>query len=111
MPRLVTDKMVSDALDYLSNDTEAAAAAKAERIKAEYARKRVRSQIMLETDGPIAIREAHAETSEEYETACNREVEAVKRDEWHRLQRNKAEAIIEAWRTESATVRAGQNFR
>ena len=111
MPRLVTDKMVSDALDYLATSTEPAAAAKAERIRAEYHRKRVRSQMMLETDGPIAIREATAETSDEYGSACEREANAVQNDEWHRLQRNKAEAIIEAWRTESATVRAGQNFR
>lgn len=111
MPRLVTDDMVSNALDYLAQSTEAAAAAKAERIRAEYARKKVRSMIMLDSDGPIAIREAHAETSEEYEKACEREAEAVRNDEWHRLQRNKAEAIVEAWRTESATVRAGQNFR
>lgn len=111
MTRLVTDEMVSEALGYLSGAAEPAAAAKAERIRAEYGRKRVRSRIMLDTDGPVAIREATAEISDEYEQACEREAEAARNDEWHRLQRNKAEAIIEAWRTESATVRSGQNFR
>lgn len=111
MSRLVTDQMVSDSLYYLSTAAEEAAAAKAEKIKAEYARKKVRARIMLDTDGPIAIREATAEVSQEYEKACDREAEAARQDELHRLNRSKADAIIEAWRTESATVRAGQNFR
>lgn len=111
MARLVSNDMVSDALQYLAEHIEPAAAAKAERIKAEYARRKVRARIMLETDGPMAIREATAETSDEYEQACEREAEAARVDELHRLNRMKADAIIESWRTESATVRAGQNFR
>ena len=111
MARLVTNEMVEAALDYLAVSAEPAANAKAERIRAEHNRKRVRSRMMLDADGPIAIREAHAETSPDYEAACEREAEAVRVDELHRLNRNKADAVISAWQTESATLRAGQNFR
>lgn len=110
-PRIVKPEMVSDALHYLATAAQEAAAAKAERIRAEYARKKVRAQIMLDTDGPVAIREATAETHPDYEAACEREALAAEMDERHRLERMKADALIEAWRTESATVRAGQNFR
>lgn len=111
MNRLVSMDMVSNALQYLSEGIDEAAAAKAERVRAEFNRKKVRAQIIRDTDGPMTIREATAECHPDYETACEREAEAVRVDELHRLNRNKADAVISAWQTESATLRAGQNFR
>jgi hypothetical protein len=111
MGKLVSNDMVQNALTYLAESSEAVAAAKAERIRAEYNRKKTRARIMLDTDGPVAIREAQAECSEEYFHATEREAEAVRADEWHRAQRNKCEAIIEAWRTENANVRAAERVR
>ena len=111
MSRLVTDAMIEAALEYLAQASEPAAAARAERVRSEHNRKRTRARLMYEADGPVSIREAHAECHADYEEACEREARAVQNDEWHRLQRGKAEAILEAYRTEEATRRAGKDFR
>lgn len=109
--KLVTDAHVQGALEYLALNAEPAAAAKANRFRAEYRRKKVKAEIMLDTDGPIAIREAQAEVSDAYQEAVESECEAVRIDEHHRNQRNKCETIIEAWRTENANVRASERIR
>lgn len=109
---LVTDDMVSAALHYLSTNTQATAEAKANRVMAEYARKRCRAlQICESNQTSFAMREAAAEASEAYLQACQFEADAVEADEYHRACRAKAEAIIEAWRTENANVRAAERVR
>ena len=57
------------------------------------------------------MREAAAEASSQYLEAVQAERDAVEHDEYHRAARAKAEAIIEAWRTESATIRAAERIR
>jgi hypothetical protein len=57
------------------------------------------------------MREAWAEAHDLYAEVCEAEALAVEADEFHRNERNKADSIIEAWRTESASQRAGSNFR
>ena len=57
------------------------------------------------------MREAWAESHKDYIAACEDEVKAVEEDEWHRSQRNKADTVIEAWRTEQASHRAGNKFQ
>jgi hypothetical protein len=109
---LVTDDMVSAALNYLSTSTMDSAAAKADRIMAEHKRKRVRAQLILDsTHTTAALREADAEASGEYFEACLAERSAIERDEYHRAARIKADAIIEAWRTENANIRAAEKVR
>ena len=108
---VITDKMLEAALQYLATSSEEAAAAKAERVRSEHGVKQVKARMMLEADGALGIREATAIASREYAVACEREAKAVEQDEWHRNQRNKADAIIEAWRSEQANQRAGNSFR
>lgn len=112
MPPLVTDEMVSDALKYLAESDVIAAGAKANRVRAEYKRKRTRARLMLASNqSSSALREAWAETQPEYAEACEDEAEAIEAEETHRNKRNTAEAIIEAWRSEQANKRAGSQFR
>lgn len=112
MSRLVTDEMMEEALNYLATSSEIIAAARARRLRAEFKRKRVRAKLILESDKPSAIlREAWAEAHSLYYEACEEEVSAVEADELARSDRNKADTIIETYRTEEATRRAGQNFR
>ena len=112
MSNLVSDDMVSAALTYLSTSTVDSAKAKADRVMAEYARKRCRARLILESDQTsFAMREADAEASEAYLQACQFEADAVERDEYHRAARIKADAIIEAWRTENANIRAAETVR
>ena len=112
MSALVTDDMVSAALEYLSRSTVDSAKAKADRVMAEHNRKRVRAQLILDSDQTTAaLREADAEASQWYLEACQAEREAVERDEYHRAARIKADAIISAWQTESANVRISEKVR
>lgn len=109
---IVTDDMVEAALRYLSENTSATAKAKAARVMAEHERKTTRARLFLAApEGPIASKEAWAEAHEDYDAACCREADAVQADEYHRAARAKAEAIIEAWRTEQSNIRAAERVR
>jgi len=103
---LVTEKMVQAAFDWLQENAGPAAKAKAEKIKAEHATKKTRAMMFLEAEGNNAEREASAISSQEVQDAIDAEAEAVRQDEWFRNQRGRAEALIEAWRTESSNIRA-----
>lgn len=112
MTRLVTDEMVEEALNYLATSSDHIAAARAMRLRAEFKRKRVRAKLILESNQPSAVaREAWAEAHSLYHEACEEEVRAVEADEHARAERNKAETIIETYRTEEATRRAGQQLK
>ncbi len=109
---LVSDDMVSAALTYLSTSTVDSAKAKADRVMAEHNRKRVRAQLILDSEQTTAaLREADAEASDAYFAICLAEREAIQKDEYHRAARIKADAIIEAWRTENANIRAAEKVR
>lgn len=103
---LISDDLVQSAFDWLRENTRPAAAAKAARIRAEHTTKRVKAQMFLEASGSVAERDARAIASDEYLEAVDAEASAVEQDEYHRNQRNKAEAIIDAWRTEQSNYRA-----
>jgi hypothetical protein len=104
--------MVEEALNYLATSSDHGAAARAMRLRSEFKRKRVRAKLILESNQPSAIaREAWAEAHALYHEACEEEVRAVEADEQARAERNKAETIIEAWRTQNANQRAGSQFR
>lgn len=112
MSRLVTDEMVEEALNYLAGSSDHIAAARAMRLRAEFKRKRVRAKLILESNQSSAVaREAWAEAHPLYFEACENEVKAVEADERARAERNKADTILEVFRTQEATLRAGQNFR
>ena len=104
---LVTDKMVHAAFDWLSDASAPAAAAKAERIRAEHGVKRVKARLFLESsETSVAAKEAWAMNHADYGAAVDREAEAVRNDEFFRNERGKCEALIEAWRTEQSNFRA-----
>ena len=112
MSRLVTDEMVEEALNYLALSSAQIASARANRIRAEFKRKRIRAKLILESNQPSATtREAWAEAHPLYHEACEEEVKAVEIDEYARAERNKADTIIETFRTEEATRRAGSGFK
>lgn len=112
MSRLVTDEMVEEALNYLATSSNHIAAARAMRLRAEFKRRRVRAKLILESNQPSATaREAWAEAHSLYHEACEEEVRAVEADEHARAERNKADTIIETYRTEEATRRSGSSLR
>lgn len=112
MTKLVTDDMIEAAIQYLAVSSDIIAASRGMRLRAEYNRKRVRAKLILQSAQTSAtMREAWAEAHNDYEGACEAEAIAVEKDEYHRNERNKADVIIEVWRTQSATHRAGINFK
>ncbi len=112
MSRLVTDEMVEEALNYLATSSDHIAAARAMRLRAEFKRKRVRAKLILESNQSSAVaREAWAEAHALYHQACEEEVQAVEADERARAERNKADTILEVFRTQEATLRAGASFK
>ena len=103
---LIPDQLVETAFDWLKDNAGKAAQAKATRIRAEHAVKRAKAKVFLASDGTVAEREAKAIASPEYDAAVDAECKAVEQDEFYRNQRDKATAIIEAWRTEQSNLRS-----
>ena len=106
MKRLITDNHVQSAFDWLEEHADSAAKAKADRILAEHNVKRVKASIWKQADGSNGFRDAYADAHDMTQEAVEKLAEAIHRDEWHRTHRAKAEAIIEAWRTEQSNFRA-----
>lgn len=110
--RLISDEAIEEALNYLAVSVDATAAARAQRIRSEFNRKQTRAMLMLKSpESSAAMREAWAESHREYIAACEDEVKAVEADEWHRAKRNQCDMVVEAWRTEQASNRAGGKFQ
>ena len=103
----ISDEEIDRALDYLRDNADAAAKARAERIYVEEYRKTVKASIMAEHNAKSAViqeREAYADPR--YAAHLDAIREAVYQDEKHRFLLGAADAKIQAWRTQCATERA-----
>ena len=110
--RLIKDEWIEEDLNYLATSSEISAAARAEKVRAEFNRKQIKAKLVLRSpESSVAMRDAWAEAHQDYAIACEEEVKAIENDEFHRCQRNKSDAIIEAYRTEQASLRAGASFK
>ena len=99
--------MIQAAFDYLNEQGEAAAQAKADLILAEFRRKKVRAQLILKSERQtMALKEADAESHADYSKACEEEAEAAREMAWHHHQRARTDAIISAWQTQESSRRA-----
>ena len=109
---LISDDKVEAALEFLAASSDEIAAARAQRLRAEFKRKRIRAELIRKAnEATVGAREAWAESHPEYAAACEEECIAVERDESLRDRRNGADVILEVWRTTQANARAGSNFR
>lgn len=109
---LITEERIEAALHFLATTSEDIAAARAQRLRAEFRRKRVKAELLRKANESNAqLREAWAESHPDYAQACEDECDAVQRDEFLRDRRNGADSVVSAWQTEQATARAGATFR
>lgn len=109
---LITDDMVSAALDYLALDPHPCALAKAEMVHAENLRKKKYSALFLKAEGKtVAEREAWAETNAEYDFAQSHEVEKIREFEAQKARTVSAQTITEMWRSVQANNRAAERVR
>ena len=100
------EKALDAAVEYLSDFADRAAEAFAARTLAEHFRRAKRAELVLKS--PLktqGLREAWAESNDEYLDACRAEARAVKEVEWHRHQMARAKAILDLWRSQNATER------
>lgn len=108
---VISDEAVEMGFHYLNTSSEEIAMARANQIRAEYKAKRVFAKLFLRAEGNVESRKAWATDHEEYAEAM--ENVAIAESTWERMrdQRNRAELIIEAWRTAEASGRTIKNFR
>lgn len=103
---LVTEKLLQSAFEYYHEQGDARAQAAADMIIAERRTRAMKAKLILSSpESTDRRREAWAECHADYHKAVEAEADAAKEVEWHRHQRSRADAIIEAWRTEQSTLR------
>lgn len=113
MKPLITDEMVEAAFTYLHEGAELAAQAKADVSIADYHVEKAFSELLLEAPKGSAadLRRAWAKSRPDYEAAVIVAAQAEKELELHRRRLVQAQAIIEGWRTQSATMRGLERMR
>lgn len=108
---MIQDEDIEKAVEYLRDNSRAAAQAKANRIYMEEYRKVIKAQIMREFAGALGMQEREAYADSRYTQHLEAVKEAVEKDEYHRWMMSAAEAKIEAWRTQQANNRALDKVR
>jgi hypothetical protein len=103
--RLLTEQQVQAAFDVLTSPSADVGAARAMAIRTKFKAEKVWARLYRQASGTIDARKAWATEHEEYEAAM--ESYAVAEGRWEELKdaRNKAELIMEAWRTMSSNER------
>lgn len=104
---IIPDTKAMQAFDWLRENAGPAAAARAERERAEWNVKQVKARLQrAANEGTVQAREDAALTHPDFQAAIDRLCEAIQTDEEFRNNRNRAEALLDAWRTASANERA-----
>lgn len=101
----IDEERVGKAMRYLAETDLHYAEAKAALESAEILRKRVRARVFLTEDGTVAERQAEAETHTDTEAADDQYVQAIKAFEELKARRQRAELLIDVWRSLEATRR------
>jgi arginine deiminase len=103
----VSERDLEKALDWLRDNADEAARAKAERIYCEEYRKSLKAVLMKQhAQLPLGAQEREAYADERYLMHLDKLRTAVFEDERIRALRVAAELKIEAWRTQQANFRA-----
>ena len=92
-------------MDFLAESDDVYAQEKMELERAEICRKRVRARIFQTADGTVAERQAIAETSPDTIAEDDRYIACIKAFETVRARRQRAELLIEVWRSINASQR------
>lgn len=107
MSRLLTESQVQAAFDYLSESGDDIGAARAMVIRTEYKVKRVYARLYRQApESTIDAKKAWVVCQGEYEEACEAHAQAEGRWETLRDERNKAQLILECWRSIEASSRS-----
>ena len=104
---MISEQDIDRALNYLRDNSEKDAQARAERLYVEQYLKTVLAQEQAKANAPsMAASEMVARVSEPYVATLAAYKQAIFEDEKRRFLRSAAETKIEAWRTMSSNERA-----
>lgn len=105
---IISDAVAQKAFDYLAENAEPAAVARAQRLHLEDYTKTVLAQCMNEsTEKSVSAQEWDARTHPAFAEHMEGLKEARRLDELYRWKRDQAHAILECWRTYNANLRGG----
>ena len=103
----ISEATVEKSLTFLVNNASKAAEARANRIYMEEYRKVIKAEVMAKhLDKPLAAQEREAYASQEYKNHLKALSDSITIDERYRFRTAAEQAIIEAWRSQSANERA-----
>ncbi len=105
---MITDADAEKALHWLAQ-TDAEYGRLSAQVEAmDYRRKLVRAEALITADGKSAEqRQAQAESTPDYKTACREHVKAIQQWRARQAQRQTWALTIEMWRTQAASRRQG----
>ena len=95
----IDEARVLKAMEYLADTDSAYAVEKATVERTEILRKRSRARVFLTTEGTVAERQAQAETHADVAAADDEYITAVKAYEELRARRQRAELLVDVFRT------------
>ena len=104
--RIVTDDQVGDALRWLAENAAELGAAKARLVKSGHMIKHVEALLFLASDEKtVDAKKARVRVSQRWLEAVDEEASAAGEFEKMKALREAANARVEAWRSETATLR------
>ena len=105
---MITDEQAEKANDFIRDEADTFARAKAERIYLEEFRKSKKAMLIQDApEGTIQTKESYAYAHEDYKQLLNGLKVAVEKEEKLRWQMIAAQTKIEIWRTQQANSRRG----
>lgn len=102
---IISQGKLENALEYLAQTDHEYAFEKANLERSEIVRKRVRARFFLTLDGTVADRQAGAEGKDEVVQADEEYVKTVQAFETLKARRQRAEIVIDVWRSLNASRR------
>lgn len=106
---MIDDEKLHKTLDWLKDNAQKAATARAERVYMEEWIGSLRAQLaakFIEGGDSATAADMKAKADPEYQLALKGYRESVEADELMRWHRTRADAIVEVWRTQAANQRA-----
>ena len=107
MNAIVDEKRLEGAINFLAETDGTYAEQKAAMENAEILRKRVRAKVFLTATGNNEERKSKAETNMECCNADDAYIAALQAFETTKARRQRAELVVDVWRTISANLRRG----
>ena len=102
---MIDQERMEAAMDFLAMTDESYATAKADMLRCELQAKRTRARLFITGEGSVEARKAAAEASQGALEADDEYIEHIKEFETLKAKRERAEIVIDVWRTLEASRR------